>query len=153
MLGRAPLCLTAALTLTLAATAAAQRSESARLVHLPAPALASVIGAPGLTGNSPTVPAGSEARSPVAAGFLSLLIPGVGSFYAGNATHGFVHLGIAVGAGFISMAQCGQGKDAPCGGASNVATLVQLVNWPWSIVNAVRDARASGDGASRRSQK
>lgn len=153
MLGRAPLYLTTALTLTLAATAAAQRSESARLGHRPAPLLASVSSAPGFTGNSPTVPAESEAKSPVAAGILSLLMPGVGSFYAGNSRHGFVHFGVAVGSMFVGMASCGQGKDAPCGGASVGAILINLVNWPWSIVTAVRDARATGDGASRRSQK
>lgn len=151
MLGRASLYLTAALTL--AASAAAQRSESARLVRLPAPLLASVGGAPVLIVDSPTAPVESEAKSPVAAGLLSALMPGVGSFYAGNSRHGFVHLGIALGAGAVSFMQCGLGNDAPCGGISNVATLVQLVNWPWSIVNAVRDARASGNGASRRSQK
>lgn len=153
MLGRAPQYVAAALMLTLAATAAAQRSENARLVHLPAPALASVIGARALTGNSPTVPAESEAKSPVAAGLLSFFVPGVGSFYAGNDKHGFVHLSIHVGFAIMSTTLCGQGKDAPCGGASDAAVLVALVNWPWAIVNAVRDARASGDGASHRSQK
>ncbi len=153
MLGRAPLCLAAVLTLTLATTAPAQRSERARVVHRPAPASALVSGARLLTGHSPTVPAENGTKSPVAAGVLSLFMPGVGSFYAGNARHGFVHFGIALGSMFIAMASCGQGHDSPCGGASDAAVLVNLVNWPWSIVTAVRDARASGGGASRPSQR
>ncbi len=153
MLRRAPLYLAAVLSLTLATTTAAQRSESARLVHLRVPALADVSGAPVLTPGLPAVPAESEVRSPVAAGLLSFLIPGAGSFYAGNSKRGFVHLSIALGAAFVGMASCGQGKDAPCGGASDVAMLVSLVNWPWSVVSAVRDARASGDGENRRLQK
>ncbi|MBI5601145.1 MAG: hypothetical protein HY944_06225 [Gemmatimonadetes bacterium] len=101
----------------------------------------------------PFVPAEGEVKSPVAAGLLSLLVPGVGSFYAGNSKHGFTHFGVALGAAFVAMASCGQGHDSPCGGASDAAALVTLVNWPWSIVTAVRDARATRDGASRRSQK
>jgi len=31
--------------------------------------------------------------------------------------------------------------------------LVNLVNWPWSIVTAVRDARVTGGGADRRLRK
>jgi hypothetical protein len=153
MLGRASLCVAAVLSLTLAATAAAQRSERARLVHLSAPALVSPAEASLRTGVSPTLPAESEAKSPVVAGVLSFLMPGVGSFYAGNSTHGFVHFGVVMGSALVTMATCGQGKDAPCGGASTLATVVILVNWPWSVVTAIRDARASGAGASRRSQR
>ncbi len=153
MLRRAPLYVTAVLSLALAASAAAQRSESARIVHRPSPAVGGAQFVPVRAGSVPFVPADGEAKSPVAAGLLSLVIPGVGSFYAGHSTHGFAHLGVHMGAALISMASCGQGKDSPCGGASDAAILVALVNWPWSIVTAVRDARASGDGASRRSQK
>lgn len=153
MLRRAPLYLTAVLSLTLAASAAAQRSESARIVHRPTPAMGSVIFVPALEGSVPLVPAEGEARSPVAAGLLSLFMPGVGSFYAGNSQHGFAHFGVALGAAAVAMVSCGQGNDSPCGGVSAAAVLVSLVNWPWSIVTAVRDARASGDGARRRSQK
>lgn len=153
MLRRAPLYLAAVYSLTLAAPAGAQHAETARIVHRPAPALARVTVAAVPTGGSPTAPAANEAKSPLAAGLLSFLIPGVGSFYAGNSNHGFAHLSIALGAAFISLAQCGQGHDAPCGGASDAAALISLVNWPWSIVTAVRDARATKDGASRRSQK
>ncbi|MHB1096351.1 MAG: hypothetical protein ACYC3F_09255 [Gemmatimonadaceae bacterium] len=153
MLGRAPLYLAAVLSLTLAATAAAQRSESARLVHLRAPASGSVSVVPERTGSAPLLPAESGAKSPLAAGVLSLFMPGVGSFYAGNSKHGFVHFGIALGSMFVVMASCGQGNDAPCGGVADAAVLVNLVNWPWSIVTAVRDARATKDGASRRSQR
>lgn len=153
MLGRAPLCLAAVMTLALVTPVAAQRAESARVVHRPSLAMGSVQFVPARAGSLPFVPAEGEAKSPVAAGLLSLVIPGVGSFYAGHSTHGFVHLGVHMGAALISVASCGQGKDSPCGGASDAAILVALVNWPWSIVTAVRDARASGDGASRRSQK
>lgn len=154
MLRRAPLYLTAVLSLTLAVSAAAQRSESARIVHRPPPALGGVRVVPALAaGSLPFAPDEGEAKSPVAAGLLSFLIPGVGSFYAGNSNHGFAHLGIALGAAVISFAECGQGHDAPCGGASGAGALISLVNWPWSIVTAVRDARATKDGASRRTQK
>lgn len=153
MLGRAPLYLAVVLSLAHAATAAAQRSESARIVHRPSPTLGSVRVVPARAGSLPLVPAESGAKSPLAAGLLSLFMPGVGSFYAGNSKHGFAHFGVALGSAFVAMASCGQGNDAPCGGVADAAVLVNLVNWPWSIVNAVRDARASGDGANRRSQK
>jgi hypothetical protein len=149
MLGRAPLYLVVALSLALAAPAAAQRADSARLVHLSAPLLAGVSVHPAPPGGSPGLPYESGAKSPVVAGFLSFLMPGVGSFYAGNSTHGFVHLGVVMGSALVTMATCGQGKDAPCGGVSTLATLVILVNWPWSVVTAVRDARAAGNRASR----
>lgn len=150
---RAPLHLAVAFSLTLAATAAAQRPENAKIVHRPSAALGSVRVAPVRTGSAPLAPVEGEAKSPVAAGLLSSFVPGVGSFYAGNSKHGFVHFTIHMGSALIATAVCGQGKDAPCGGASDVAMLIALVNWPWSIVSAVRDARATGDGASRRSEE
>lgn len=150
MLRRAPLCLTALLSLTLATSVAAQRSESASIFRRPSPAVGSAQFVPARAGSLPFVPVEGEAKSPVAAGLLSLFMPGVGSFYAGNSRHGFAHFGVALGAAFVAMASCGQGQDSPCGGASDAAVLVSLVNWSWSIVTAVRDARATKDGVSRR---
>ncbi len=149
---RAHSCLAVVLSLSLAASADAQHSDIVRLVQRPVPAFAGLSGAPLITRDAPATPAANEAKSPVAAGFLSLLVPGMGSFYAGNSQHGFVHVGIALGSAIVAKATCGQGHDSPCGGASDAAVVVSLVNWSWSILNAVRDARASG-GASRQSRR
>lgn len=152
MLRRAPLYLTAVLSFTLAASAAAQQSKSSSIVHRPTPAVGSAQFVPARAGSLPFVPVEGEVKSPVAAGLLSFVMPGVGSFYAGNSRHGFAHFGVALGSAFVAMASCGVGDDSPCGGASDAAILVNLVNWPWSIVTAVRDARSTKDGARRRSQ-
>lgn len=88
-------------------------------------------------------------RSRVLAGAASAFIPGLGSFYAGNARHGAVHLvihlvaGTYVLAGSVScIASWGGETDCPDETALNIAAVGWLVNWGWSIVSAVNDVSA-----------
>jgi hypothetical protein len=87
-------------------------------------------------------------RSKLLAGAMSAFVPGLGSFYAGNARHGAVHLlihtvtGVYVLVGSMSCLTAWGGETECEGGAVNVAALGWLVNWGWSIVSAVTDAGA-----------
>lgn len=88
-------------------------------------------------------------RSPIIAGVASAFIPGVGSFYAANPRHGVTHLVIHVVAGtyvLAGSASCmmswGGETECPDDNLLNVAAVAWLVNWGWSIVSAVNDAKA-----------
>jgi hypothetical protein len=99
-----------------------------------------VVPTPGL-GLEATTAAGAPAadsKSPVLAGVLSFLIPGVGSFYAGNTNHGLVHLGIDLGA-IVVMSAGFSGNNQ---GAADVGYFAYIGNWIWSIFTAVGDANA-----------
>lgn len=88
-------------------------------------------------------------RSPIVAGVASAFIPGVGSFYAANPRHGVTHLVIHVVAGtyvLAGSASCmmswGGETECPDDNLLNVAAVAWLVNWGWSIVSGVNDAKA-----------
>ena len=105
-----------------------------------------------LTSLWPLTPAGE--KSPAAAGALSLLIPGAGSYYAGNGLHGTIHLLTAVASLALLVGEAASclplivygslsAESDKCNEtAGNVTAGVYLVNWGWSIVTAVRDARS-----------
>lgn len=90
-------------------------------------------------------------KSPLLAGVLSYLLPGTGSFYAGNSRHGVRHLAIAAGAMTLAVST-GCGSDQGWGdfGCPNrgrgtlflVGLAAYGVNAIWSIVTAVEDADA-----------
>lgn len=91
-------------------------------------------------------------RSPALAGALSFLVPGVGSFYAGNVRHGVRHVVLAAGglalmaAGFSeSFGHC-LFQSSSChshgDGLIGLGLAISVVNWGWSIVTGVRDAKA-----------
>ena len=86
-------------------------------------------------------------KSPLLAGFLSLYIPGAGSFYAGNSGHGYRHLlGVPVAGGLLFILGAGIGDAGVVPGYLGLATLIG--NWPWSVVTAVRDANDHNRAAS-----
>jgi hypothetical protein len=95
------------------------------------------------------VPQGGAGKSPFAAGALSFIMPGVGSFYASHAGHGFRHLLIHAGSSMV-VAVSALGCTAPCGGGCEsdggvvvpVAFAALMGNWAWGIVTAVQDAQA-----------
>jgi hypothetical protein len=97
-------------------------------------------------------------KEPVLAGVLSWIIPGVGSFYAGNSKHGAIHLGIHV-VSFIVMiagaAAAVETIDYTTGEVSEggiglylVGLLALFVNDIWSIFTAVGDANKANAGSS-----
>lgn len=96
--------------------------------------------------HSPPIPrADGGEKSAYVAGLLSFLLPGAGSFYAGNATHGWTHMlieGGTFGAGFLVAHSCN--GELGCG--IEVLTGVGAVligNQIWSVVTAVLDAHAT----------
>jgi len=91
-------------------------------------------------------------RSPVGAGLLSYLLPGLGSYYAGNSKHGTVHLvvGLASGAAlFYSLADC-KGNCSTDEVISIGSGVTLAVNAVWSIFTAAQDADAYNAAASSR---
>jgi TM2 domain-containing membrane protein YozV len=99
----------------------------------------------------------TDKKDPVIAGALSFLIPGVGSFYAGNNGHGYLHLGIhivtyvvTIGA-LVGTANCDT-TNCVTNSASSAAIgyVVLLVNDVWSVFTAVGDAHVHNDGAAGR---
>lgn len=98
----------------------------------------------------PEFPKEDTGKSPFLAGVLSWVIPGVGSFYAGNNRHGWVHLLVFAGsiALLASSHRCAVGPSNPdqfiC--PENAATVtvafgVMEVDDIWSIFTAVSDAK------------
>jgi hypothetical protein len=88
-------------------------------------------------------------KSPTVAGVTSYLLPGVGSWYAGNEHHARVHGAIALGLGLTGMLTSA-GSD--CYDMCIPPTLLGAVfffgyvtNDIWSIVTAVRDAHSRND--------
>lgn len=100
--------------------------------------------------HSPPIPrAEGEEKSAYVAGLLSFLLPGVGSFYAGNSAHGWTHMLIEVGtfgAGLTVAHTCN--GELGCG--IEVLTgvgVVLIANQIWSIVTAVRDVSSARNRA------
>jgi hypothetical protein len=76
--------------------------------------------------------------SPAGAAALTLVFPGFGSFMAGNAKHGFMHLGVFAGAVTL-VAAC---PKADCGNEFALALGIHAANIVWSAITAAGDARA-----------
>ena len=88
-------------------------------------------------------------KSPTLAGVASYLLPGVGSWYAGNDQHARTHGLIALGLGITGVA-LSAGRDCydMCVPPTLLGTLVfvgYLTNGVWSVVTAVQDAHAYND--------
>ncbi len=82
-------------------------------------------------------------KSPLLAGVLSWIIPGVGSFYAENSGHGIRHLAIqGVGVGLLIWGAVETDDINDIHAAVGVGLVVVVVNGIWSIVVAVTDANA-----------
>ena len=114
--------------------------------------------APGMTGSfsfhSDLVLQQAGPKSPAVAGLLSFLIPGVGSYYAGYATHGTTHLLVGLGSAGVSLIGFGmavttclfscspeeEAAEAAWTGVFLVGFAAYTVNWVWSVVTAVGDA-------------
>ena len=91
-------------------------------------------------------------KSPVLAGVLSWILPGLGSYYAGNSGHGTRHLaieGVALGVTIWGLAES---VDDIISGETDVHPALWVgvgalvVNGIWSIVVAVNDANATNAG-------
>jgi hypothetical protein len=125
-----------------------QRLDDARVALAPSSAASAV-----------SLSSASTTKNPAAAGAMSLIVPGLGSFYAGNARHGGVHLGVAAAslvvlvAGIgMSFSECPLLSDQPCNSSSgdflaSVGLISYVVNDVWSVVTAVHDARKTTAGA------
>jgi hypothetical protein len=93
-------------------------------------------------------PADSGRRSPIAAGVMSFIIPGVGSAYAGNNYHGAIHgsiaLTLAVGGAVAAAADHCDGQDCPGQNQTAIVVIIAayLTNEVWSVFTAAKDARA-----------
>lgn len=79
--------------------------------------------------------------------FLSFLVPGAGSFYAGESGHGWRHLivhlvgyGMVVG-GTTSCVTAGGEDCSEISGVATAGTVAVLGNWVWGMVTANRDAK------------
>ena len=88
-------------------------------------------------------------KSPALAGVASYLLPGVGSWYAGNDHHARVHGAIALGLGITGMVMTA-GRDCydMCMPPTLLGALVffgYVTNDVWSVVTAVRDAHSHND--------
>lgn len=81
-----------------------------------------------------------KGRIPAVAGILSYAFPGTGSFYAGHLRHGVTHVIIAYSILSLSLSD-----GSPFSSESSGYVLLPgyVLNWGWSIVSAVRDARAN----------
>lgn len=97
----------------------------------------------------PLLRADSGGKSAFVAGMLSFLLPGAGSFYAGNSVHGWTHMLIEVGtfgAGLAVGRTCN--GELGCGvGVLTGVGAVLIGNQIWSIVTAVKDASSTHNRA------
>lgn len=93
-------------------------------------------------------PSDSGRRSPIAAGIMSFIVPGVGSAYAGNNYHAAIHgsLALAFGIGGAIAVGSDNCDGQVCAGQYQTAAVVALVayvtNQVWSVFTAAKDARA-----------
>ena len=88
-------------------------------------------------------------KSPALAGVASYLLPGVGSWYAGNDQHARTHGLIALGLGITGVVM-NAGRDCydmcvPPTLLGAVVVFGYLTNDIWSVVTAVQDAHAYDD--------
>jgi hypothetical protein len=99
--------------------------------------------------------AAEDHRSPLVAGVLSGVLPGVGSFYAGNSGHGIRHIVIWAGAGTVTMVGLAKFVALDSGSGSGVTLFLVgfsalAINDVWAIVTAVGDANAHNAEEGRR---
>jgi hypothetical protein len=131
-------------------TVMAQRVSDARVAMSHAPSSV-----------TPLLASSSGSASPAAAGLMSLVIPGLGSFYAGYGRHGGTHLGIAAASLAVMVAgvaaalsECPILSDQPCNssGGSALAAIGFVtygVNDIVSVFTAINDAnRKNAAGAA-----
>jgi hypothetical protein len=97
---------------------------------------------------TPVARAASPSKSPELAGTLSWLLPGAGSFYAGNVGHGFRHL-VAVPLVLGATVMTYRWADTGSGELGSTQAVVLLSgalllagNTLWSVKTAVADAKA-----------
>ena len=96
----------------------------------------------------------SEHKDPAVAGLLSFIIPGGGSFYAGNNKHGAIHFGMnGIGwslilAGASIPDDCARSCETPYATAAIAGLVAVPVNWVWSIFTAVDDAHRHNRAAT-----
>ena len=98
---------------------------------------------------SAQTPSDTGIKSPALAGVASYLLPGVGSWYAGNDQHARTHGLIALGLGITGVAMS-VGRDCydmcvPPTLLGAVVVFGYLTNDVWSVVTAVQDAHAYND--------
>lgn len=145
----------AVLVLLPAASATGQRLVAAR-VGVPSVASSSLRYATVLPLSQPSSlmvpgplgPRAGDEKDPLIAGLLSWVIPGVGSFYAGNNTHGWTHLIIDVASyGVIIGGATATGSTGTV--AMGVGFVSLFVNDIWSIFTAVSDAQATRRSSGR----
>jgi NADH:ubiquinone oxidoreductase subunit 6 (subunit J) len=101
----------------------------------------------------------ADRKDPLVAGILSWIIPGLGSFYAGNSGHGVRHIVIYAGAVvllFVGAAQAAEEIDPFTGEVDEgsfalmgAALVVLVANSIWAIITAVGDANAYNRGTGR----
>lgn len=106
----------------------------------------------GLTAFAAPAPQIADSKDPTLAGILSFLIPGVGSFYAGNGGHGIRHLGLHLGS-YVLIGAAVASCDYDCSGSGGLVLLGSLAllgNDVWSIFTAVNDAKGHNGAAPGR---
>ena len=88
---------------------------------------------------------GANTKNPALAGVLSVLVPGLGSFYAGSTGHGIRHLAaVPIIIGATALGLRGANKDDGETEAAELLVLaggvgLLLANSVWSVVTAVGD--------------
>lgn len=85
----------------------------------------------------------------VGAGLLSYLYPGMGSFYAGHTRHGVTHTVVALTTLLVLMGGAAGEATGPDASVGSTLMVAYGVNWGWSIVTAVNDARAVNRTAAK----
>ena len=87
----------------------------------------------------------ANTKNPALAGVLSVVVPGLGSFYAGNTGHGIRHLAaVPIIIGVTALGLKGANKDDGEAEAAELLVLaggigLLLANSVWSVVTAVSD--------------
>jgi TM2 domain-containing membrane protein YozV len=129
----------ALVALALSSPVAAQRASALRV----GVGLESARGSDAASSHPATSPTdGADMKSPVAGVLLSgLVFPGLGSFYAGNDRHGWIHAGISAAAIVGTLAASGScRRSCPNENGGVVLGLSTLiVNDIWSMFTAARD--------------
>lgn len=87
----------------------------------------------------------AQEKNPGLAGLMSTVVPGAGSFYAGNGGHGVRHLTIA-GLSALAARSGLRHCEIPFGDTDGctvaaVSSVAFIANWIWAITVGVGDAR------------
>ena len=94
--------------------------------------------------------ASTDTQSALLAVGMSAVVPGAGSLYAGNARHGIIHMAVATATVLTIVVVAGScsfwlNLKPECDSEErvmNVAAAGFALNYVWSIVSAVNDAKA-----------